>query len=76
MPATQTPTVFQQIAVPRLRLGAVLGASVAGVVALVVDPTNTNSIVIFGSGTLLGTMLGFVAACMTPEGSWKLTHPH
>jgi hypothetical protein len=76
MAATQKPTVFQQIAVPRLRLGAVVGASVAGVIALVADPANTNSILIFGSGTLLGSMIGFIAACMTPEGSWKLSHPH
>jgi hypothetical protein len=71
----QTPTIFQQIAVPRLRLGAILGAVAAGVIALVADPTNTNSIPIFGCGILLGTMLGFVAACMTPEGTWKLNHP-
>ena len=75
MAATHTPTVFQQIAVPRLRLGAVLGALAAGAIALFADPASTSPILIFGSGTLLGAMLGFIAACMTPEGSWKLNHP-
>ena len=76
MAATQIPTVFQQIAIPRLRAGAFIGAAVAGIIALMADPANTNSILIFGSGTLFGTMMGFIAACMTPEGSWKLSHQH
>jgi gas vesicle protein len=69
--ATETRSTFQRIAVPRIRNGVVAGVAIGAVAALFLDPTNMNSLALFGGGGIFGASVGFAAALMTSESVWE-----
>jgi hypothetical protein len=75
MAASNSMTTFQQIAIPRLRMGLFLGGIVGAALDLAFDPTNALAMFYIGSGLLGGMMLGFMASVMTSEGPWQARHP-
>lgn len=72
--AAQAQTTFQRIAIPRIRGFLAAGIAAGAVAALFADPTNMNSLALFGGGGLAGAMLGFMASVMTSEPIWEARH--
>lgn len=72
--ASEAQTTFQRIAIPRIRGFMAAGVAAGAVAALFADPSNMNSLALFGGGGLAGAMLGLMASVMTSEPVWKARH--